>query len=177
MSKFKEHDSFQLSLLSFGAGFGLPTDHPVWSFVQMIENEIDLTQIVESCKGESRAGRPSFHPLMMIKLIMYGYTQGVTSGRALAQACVERLDFRVITANQVPDHRSISRFRKAHLEQFGQLFEQSVALAADEDLIEMKEVAVDGTKILADASKRKAMSYRRMFDTSKQLRKEIYTLK
>lgn len=177
MSKFKEHDSFQLSLLSFGAGFGLPTDHSVWSFVQMIENEIDLTQIVESCKGESRAGRPSFHPLMMIKLIMYGYTQGVTSGRALAQACVERLDFRVITANQVPDHRSISRFRKAHLEQFGQLFEQSVALAADEDLIEMKEVAVDGTKILADASKRKAMSYRRMFDTSKQLRKEIYTLK
>jgi len=177
MGKAKEHDSFQLSLLSFGAGFGLPVDHPVWSFIHMIEDEIDLTQIVESRKGRSAAGRSPFHPLMMIKLIMYGYAQGITSGRALEQACIERLDFRVVTANQAPDHRTISRFRKANLEHYGHLFEQSVAMAADEDLIEMKEVAVDGSKILANASKRKAMSYGRMLDSSKQLRKEIYTLK
>jgi transposase len=177
MSRFKPHDSFQLSLLPCSAGLGLPAEHPVRSFNQMIEEEIDLSQVLKSCKGEATAGRPAYHPLMMVKLIMYGYAQGITSGRALAKACVERLDFRFITGNQMPDHRSISRFRKTHLEQFGRLFEQSIEMAAAEDLIEMKEIAVDGTKVLADASKRKAMSYARMLDTSKQLRKEIYTLK
>jgi transposase len=171
------YDLQQLSLLPYNAGLGLPEAHPVRFFSQFIEKELDLSQILNSCKGESTVGRPAYHPMMMIKLIMYGYAQGIMSVRALANACVERLDFRFITGNQMPDYRSIAKFRKTHLEQFGQLFEQSVALAASDDLIDMKEVAIDGTKILANASKRKAMSFSRMIDTSKQLRKEIYTLK
>lgn len=177
MSKFKQHDSFQLSLLPCSAGLGLPIDHPVRFFNDFVENEIDLSAILNSFKCDGMVGRPAYHPLMMAKLIIYGYSQGLTSSRGLARACVERLDFRFITGNQMPDHRSISRFRNMHLYAFGSLFEQSVEIAAGADLIEMKEVAVDGTKVLANASKRKAMSYSRMLDTAKVLRREIYTLK
>lgn len=177
MSRFKQHDSFQLSFLPCSAGFGLPDDHPARFFSQFLEDEIDLSEILNSFKGDASPGRPAYHPLLMVKLIMYGYAQGITSSRELAKACIERLDFRFITGSQMPDHRSIARFRKTHLEAFAGLFKQSVDLAAAEELIEMNEVAVDGSKILANASKRKAMSYSRMLDTSKQLRAEIYKLK
>lgn len=177
MSKFKQHDSFQLSLLPCSAGLGLPIDHPVRFFNDFIENEIDLSAILNSFKGNGMVGRPAYHPLMMAKLIIYGYSQGITSSRTIAKACIERLDFRFLTGNQMPDHRSISRFRKMHLDAFGSLFQQSVEIAAGSDLIEMKEVAVDGTKVLANASKRKAMSYSRMLGTAKLIRREIYTLK
>ena len=177
LSKFKQHDSFQLSFLPCSAGFGLPNDHPVRFFTQFFEDEIDFSKVLNSIKGNALVGRPAYHPVMMVKLLMYGYAQGISSSRELAKACVERLDFRFITGNQMPDHRSIARFRKMHLEALEELFQQSIELAAAEELIEMKEVAVDGSKILANASKRKAMSYSRMIDTSKQLKAEIYILK
>lgn len=177
MGRFKQHDSFQLSLVPSIAGFGLPVDHPVRFFNNFVEEELNLSNFFNDLKVESGLGRPAYHPLMMIKLIIYGYAQGITSVRGLAQACVERLDFRFLTGNQTPDHRSISRFRKKHLQAFAEIFEQSVEIAAGEGLIEMKDVAVDGTKILANASKRKAMSYARMLDTSRKLKAEIYTLK
>jgi len=86
VSRFKQHDSFQLSFLPCSAGFGLPDDHPARFFSQFLEDEIDLSEILNSFKGDASPGRPAYHPLLMVKLIMYGYAQGITSSRELAKA-------------------------------------------------------------------------------------------
>ena len=108
---------------------------------------------------------------------IYGYAEGITSARKLEKACVERIDFRFITGNQVPDYRSIARFKKLHLPALAGLHEQILLIAASDGLIEMKEVAIDGTKILAAASKHQSMSYEHMGRKEGELRTEIKSLR
>lgn len=113
----------------------------------------------------------------MTKLIAFGYSEGIVSSRKLAKACRERIDFRHLSATRFPTHRSIARFKKQHLKALAELHWQVLLVAAGDGLIEMTEVAIDGSKVLANASKRKAMSYQRMCENEKTLKAEIKTLK
>jgi len=120
-----------------------------------VVEELDLTAILGTYVEEK--GFPPFHPAMMVALLLYAYTQGVFSSRKIAKACIERMDFAAVTGFQKPDFRTISLFRKRHLTALGGLFQQVLVLCRQAGL-----VALDGTKIKANASKHKAMSYDRM---------------
>ena len=132
---------------------------------------MDLSAIVE-VYDEAR-GYPPYDPWMMTALLLYGYTQGIYSSRRLARGCEERLDFLAVTALNKPDFRTISDFRKRHLAALAGLFEQVLLLCKKAGLVELGHVALDGTKIKANASRHKAMSYGRMKKAEPDLAAEI----
>ena len=125
-----------------------------------MRDELDLSAISASYEGEK--GQPPYHPAMMTALLLYGYCVGVYSSRRIAKACAERVDFMAIVALDAPDFRTISDFRKRHLQALARLFVQVLKLCERAGLVKLGHVALDGTKIKANASKHKAMSYERM---------------
>jgi transposase len=128
---------------------------------------LDLSAIMAGY-GEER-GYPPYHPGMMVALLLYAYSQGVYSSRRIARGCEERLDFVAVTAMQRPDFRTISDFRKRHSEALQGLFVQVLRLCREAGLVKLGHVALDGTKIKANASKHKAMSCRRMVEAEPKL--------
>src|SRR2546427_9464585 len=126
----------------------------------LVRDELDLSGIVEVYDDER--GQPPYHPVMMTALLLYAYCPRVYASRRIAQACEPRLDFMAVTALAQPDFRTISDFRKRHLAALSGLFTQVLKLCAQAGLVKLGHVALDGTKIKANASKHKAMSYRRM---------------
>lgn len=177
MSRIKPADTNQLCLVPSDPGCWLPADHPVRFFNQIIEEELDVTRFTGDPLNSGKNGRPSYDPVMLLKIILYGYMVAIHSSRELARACVERIDFRFLTGGLTPSFSTITKFRAEHADALGQLFPQSVSIALKEELVEMQDVAFDGTKILANASKRKAMSYGRMGEKVLQLHAEIEVLK
>lgn len=177
MSGFLPSNSGQLTLVPSDVGFWLPTQHRARFFNDMVERELDLCQILNNFKGSRGRGRPRFDSVMLIKIILYGYSEGLASSRQIERACLERIDFRYLAGGRQPDHRTIAAFRRRFLNELGDLFPQVLQIAINDDLVDMREVAFDGTKVLANASKHKAMSYEYMKAKSKQLRKEIAELK
>lgn len=177
MSGFVDSNSGQLMLVPSNLGFWLPADHEAHFFNDMVENELDLSEILNNFKGRVGPGRPCFDPVMLTKIILFGYSEGLTSSRQIESACLERIDFRYLAGGRQPDHRTIAAFRKRFLNELGDLFPQVLQIAINDDLVDLREVAFDGTKVLANASKRKAMSYEYMKAKGKQLRKEIAGLK
>jgi len=127
---------------------------------EIVSGELDLAPIL-SAYGEER-GQPPYHPGMMVALLVYAYSCGVYSSRQIARGCEERLDFQAVTAFNPPDFRTVSDFRKQHLEALAGLFTQMLALCRRAALVSFGHVALDGTKIKANASKHEAMSYARM---------------
>ena len=125
-----------------------------------------------SCYAEVK-GYPPYHPGMMVALLLYAYSRGVYSSRQIARGCEERLDFQAVTALNRPDFRTISEFRRRHLDALAGLFVQVLALCRRAGLAGLGHVAVDGTKIKANASKHKAMSYARMVEAEAALAKEV----
>ena len=121
---------------------------------------LDLSAILD-CYNEER-GYPPYHPAMMTAVLLYAYCQGIYSSRRIAKACQERVDFMAVTGMQRPDFRTISDFRKRHLTALGELFVQVLRLCQEAGLVKLGHVALDGTKVKANASKHKAMSYKRM---------------
>src|SRR5271154_3165460 len=136
-----------------------------------VRNGLDLETILASY-GEER-GFPPYHPGMMVALLLYGYSQGVYSSRRIARGCEERLDFAAVTAMQRPDFRTISDFRKRHSEALRGLFVQVLRLCREAGLVKLGHVALDGTKLKANASKHKAMSYARMVEAEPKLAAEV----
>ena len=126
----------------------------------MVRETLDLSAIYESYEG--RRGQPPYHPGMMVALLLYGYSCGIYSSRRIARACEERVDFMAVSGLERPDFRTISDFRKRHLEGLASLFKQVLALCREAGLVKLGHVSLDGTKIKANASKHKAMSYGRM---------------
>ena len=137
----------------------------------LVREELDLSAILDRYSEER--GFPPYHPAMMTALLLYGYTQGIRSSRKLAHACATRLDFMAVTAMQKPDFRTVSDFRLRHLEALAELFGAVLRLCEKAGLVKLGHVALDGTKVLANASKHKAMSYERMKKSEKQLKSEI----
>jgi len=168
--RFRAYAPDQLLLLPPSLREWLPEDHPVY-FVSDLVEALDLTPIVSAYQEER--GFPPYHPLLMTKLIVYGYTRGVRSSRKIQRACLEDVAFRVLAAGQTPDFRTIADFRARHLTALQGFFGDVVRLCRQAGLAQLGHLAVDGTKIRAHASKHKAMSYARMKDEEERLQAEI----
>jgi transposase len=139
--------------------------------LNVVKDELDLAKIMACYSSEK--GQPPFHPVMMTALLLYGYCCGIYSSRRIAKACRERVDFMRIVALDPPDFRTISDFRKRHLMEFGELFAQVLRLCDRAGLVMLGHVAIDGSKIKANASKHKAMSYGRMESRARELEDEV----
>lgn len=153
----------------------LPEKH-LALFVSDVVDELDLSSIMMKCAKYETRGRAGYHPRMLIKLLLYGYCTGKTSSRKLELATYEEVAYRVLTGDQHPDHDCIAAFRKEHLKELGGLFVQVLVLCQKAGLVKMGHVALDGTKVKANASKHKAMSYDRMGATEQKLEEEVKRL-
>ena len=171
---FRPNDPDQQLMLPAALQEWLPTDHLAY-FVSDLVDQLDLSAIAGRYQGEERAG-PPYHPGMMVKVLLYGYCTGVASSRRIARRLLEDIAFRVLAANNTPDFRTISDFRKDHLEALGELFLQVLGLCQRAGLVELGHVAFDSTKVRANASKHKAMSYGRMKERETQLAAEVAEL-
>ena len=134
----------------------LPEGHLAY-FVSEVVETMDLSEILAHYEKEER-GQPPYHPRMMVKVLLYGYCRGVRSSRKIAQRLEEDVAFKVLAANNCPDFRTISDFRRIHLERLKKLFVQVLRLCQEAGLVKLGYVALDGTKVNANASKHKAMS-------------------
>ena len=152
----------------------LPQNDLVY-FVLDTVNALDLSAITQKYEREER-GYPPYHPRMMVALLFYAYCRGLFSSRKIMQACEERLTFRVLVGDDIPDFRTISDFRKLHLKALSDLFVQILQLCQEAGLVKLGHIALDGTKIKANASRHKAMSYGRMKEEEARLRGEIREL-
>src|SRR4051812_7155484 len=135
----------------------LPADHLAW-FVLDAVDELDLAAFLAEYRQDG-LGRAAFDPSMMIALMLYAYALGERSSRAIERRCREDVAFRVITANQIPDHATIARFRVRHERALGEVFTQILALCAESGLVQVGLIAVDGTKIAGNASREANRSY------------------
>jgi transposase len=149
----------------------VPKDHLSRLIVALVREELDLSAIGSSYR--SVLGQPPFDPRLMTALLLHGYASGVYSSRRIAKAAVERADFMMIVAGDAPDFRTISEFRRRHLKALAALFVQVLKLAEKAGLVKLGHVALDGTKIKANASKHKAMSYDRMKKREAELQAEV----
>jgi len=149
----------------------LPEGHLVHFILDVVE-QLDLSNIYASYKGDGR-GQPPYEPGMMTALLFYAYCTGVPSSRQIEKRTHEDVAFRVIAANRHPDHDSICDFRKRHLKALAGLFVQILRLCQQAGIVKLGHVALDGTKVKANASKHKAMSYGGMKKKKEELEKEI----
>lgn len=177
MSRLLPANTSQLCLVPSDPAFWLPFNHPARLVSDIIENELDLSRFSKNPLTAVKHGRPAYDPVMLLRIVLYGYMEGIRSSRKLAEACVERIDFRFLSGGLTPSFSTITKFRADHSVALGELFSESVLLAAEEDMVTMGDVAFDGTKVLANASKHKAMSYARMREKVEQYHKEIEGLK
>ena len=175
MSKvFRPYDPEQKYLMPASLHDWLPQDHLAY-FLADVVDRLDLSDIVGSYEKEER-GYPPYHPKMMVKVLLYAYSIGVPSSRKIAKRLQEDIAFRVLAANNTPDFRTISDFRKEHLKALAALFLQLLKLCQKAGLVKLGHVALDGTKIKANASKHKAMSYKRMKEEEVRLEAEVKEL-
>jgi transposase len=149
----------------------VPKDHLSRFIVALVRENLDLSSITSSYA--SSLGQPPFDPWMMTALLLHAYASGLYSSRRIAKACIERADFMMIVALDAPDFRTISDFRKRHLKALAELFVQVLKLAEAAGLVKLGHVALDGTKIKANASKHKAMSYERMKQREAEFQAEV----
>ena len=138
----------------------LPEDHLALFISDMVDN-LDLSEITDQYAHE-KGGHPAYHPAMMVKLLFYGYCRGITASREIERETYEDVAFRVLSCDAHPDHSRISDFRKRHLKAIGRLFLQVLEICQAAGMVRLGRLAVDGTKLKANASKHKAMSYGRM---------------
>lgn len=137
---------------------------------------LDLSMIYAGYARRDGRGKAAYHPLMMVRILLYGYCLGVMSSRRMERATYEDLAFRYLSADQHPDHDTIAGFRQQHLPALAQLFTQVLQLCDKAGLVKLGHVSIDGTKLKANASKHKAMSYERMEEKEKQLKAEVEKL-
>jgi transposase len=149
----------------------VPQGHLAHFVRELVRESLDLSAIVDSYEEER--GYPPYHPVMMTALLLYAYCQGVYSSRRIALGCQERVDFMAVTGLNQPDFRTISDFRKRHLNALSGLFVQVLRLCMKAGLVKLGHVSLDGTKLKANASKHKAMSYGRMKEQEPLLAAEV----
>jgi transposase len=152
----------------------LPENHLAY-FVGDVVDNLDLSAM-DAVYGTEKRGQPPYDPQMMTKILVYGYCVGVFSSRRIERHLVEDIAFRVLAAGNQPNFRTISDFRKIHLKTLEGLFEQVLKIALEAGAMKVGRVAVDGTKVKANASKHKAMSYDRMKEKEAQLKAEVKDL-
>jgi transposase len=171
---FKPCNRDQMYLLPPSLKEWLPPGHLAYFLLDVV-GQLDLSEIYASYQGDGR-GQPPYDPAMMTALLFYAYCRGVPSSRRIERATQEDVAFRVMAANQHPDHDSISEFRRRHLAALAGLFLQVLQLCRKANLVKLGHVALDGTKVRANASKHKAMSYGRMKEKADELELKVKEL-
>src|SRR5437899_1444585 len=151
----------------------LPENHLVY-FVSDVIDDLNLSAM--DVYGDEQRGQPPYDPRMMTKVLVYGYCVGVFSSRRIQQRVTEDIAFRMLAAGNAPNFRTMSDFRKIHLATLEGLFEQVLKIALEAGAMKLGRVALDGTKVKANASKHKAMSYDRMKEKERQIRAEVREL-
>src|SRR5499433_3026742 len=158
----------------------LPPDMREWlpdgdlaSFISDVVDALDLSAIYRAYERSDGRGQAAYHPVLMVKLLLYGYCTGMRSSRKLEQATYRDVAFRVLAGDQHPDHDSLAEFRRRHLDALAGLFVQGLQLCQRAGLVKLGHVALDGTKVKANASKHKAMSYARLTETEARLEREM----
>ncbi|MGH9101085.1 MAG: IS1182 family transposase [Acidimicrobiales bacterium] len=162
---FRHYDQSQQFLIPPSLDEWLPENHLARFVSDLVEDVLDLGPFLASYK-EVR-GFPPYDPRLMLKLLLYGYVTGTRSSRAIERECADSVAFRWLAANATPDYRSIARFRRRHLPALRELFRTSLSCCQGAGMVSLGRVALDGTKVRASASRRKAMSYRYL--TEKEL--------
>src|SRR5881628_3612576 len=170
MKTFRPYEPDQMLLMPPSLGDWVPEDH-LARFVSDLVDTLDLSAIEDTYTEER--GYPPYHPCMMVKVLLYGYCRGIYSSRRMAEKLVDSVAFRFLAAGNQPDFKTISDFRKRHEVALSGLFEQVLKVCRESGLVKLGRVALDGTKIKANASKHKAMSYGRMVEKEAALRREI----
>ena len=169
--RFRAFDPHQVLLLPPSLDDWLPQDHLARFVADLVDEVLDLGPILADYT--EKRGYPPYDPRLMLRLLIYGYTTGVRSSRANERRCVDDVAFRFLAADQAPDFRLISRFRRRHLDALAGLFTQSLHLAQKLGMVKMGRVALDGIKLEANASKHKAMSYGRLIEKEERIEAEI----
>ena len=172
--QYRLYEPDQLFLMPPSLREWLAEDHLAY-FVSDLVDDLDLSEIEAVYEGEER-GQPPYHPRMMVKVLIYAYCNGVFASRRIEKRLVEDIAFRVLAADNRPDFRTLSDFRKIHRKAFAALFQQVLHLARKAGAMKLGRVAIDGSKVKANASKHKAMSYGRMKEKERELREEVQRL-
>lgn len=159
--RFRVCDFNQPFLLPPSLQDWLPEDH-LGRFVAEVCNELDLSAIYAEYERNDGRGLSAYHPLLLTRLLLYGYSIGVTSSRAMEKATYDNVAFRYLAADQHPDHDTIANFRRQHLEALGSLFLQALRLCHKAGLVKLGSVALDGTKILANASTHRSVTHEQL---------------
>ncbi len=149
----------------------VPAGHLVHFIRRVVAEDLDLSGIYAGY--DSTLGQPPYHPGLMTALLLYGYSRGVYTSRRLELACEERIDFRALVGAERPDHSTIAQFRKQHRQALEAFFVQVLSLCRDAGMVKLGHVALDGTKVRANASKHAAMSYQRMKEAEPELAKQV----
>ena len=168
---FRRYDPGQSFLMPPSLDDWLPQDHVARFISEVVDDLLDLSAVYGSYVSAS--GAPPYDPTMMLKVLLYAYSTGVTSSREMERRCHIDVAFRWLSANSAPDYRSIARFRRRHLAAVDDLFLQVLVLCSEAGLVKLGRVALDGTKLRASASRRKAMSYGRLGPRIEQLQAEV----
>lgn len=176
MKTFKPYTPDQLLLLPPALADWLPEGHLALFLSDVVDHALDLAPLLATYETGDGRGQPPYHPALMVKLLVYAYCTGKPSSRQIERATYDEVPYRVLAANQHPDHDTLAAFRQQHLQVLASLFTQVLALCQRAGLVKLGHVALDGTKVLANASKHKAMSYGRMPEAERKLDQEIAAL-
>jgi transposase len=176
MSKSFRADDLNQSLLFPPSLHDWLPDNHLARFVADVVNALDLDAIYASYDEKDGRGLSAYAPLMMVRVLLYGYATGVYSSRKIQAKTYDDVAFRFLSADEHPDHSTLAEFRKRHLQALAGLFTQALQLCAKAGLVKLGHVSIDGSKIKANASKHKAMSYQRMGETEQRLKAEIDAL-
>ncbi len=171
---FRSYDQGQMLLMPPSLDDWLPDDHTARFVSEVVDELLDLPDIYDSYAETS--GAPPYDPAVMLKLLLYAYSTGVTSSREMERRCSVDIAFRWLSANTTPDYRSLARFRRRHEAALGDLFGQVLVLCCAAGLVTLGRVAPDGTKLRASASRRKSMSYERLEPRIQELQTQVTQL-
>lgn len=171
---YRPYEPDQVLLLPAAPQDWLPAGHLAY-FIHDTVDALDLKAFYARYEGGGSRNQP-FHPAMMVKVLVYAYATGVFSSRKIERRLHEDLAFRMLAAGNFPRHRTICDFRAFHLKELSELFVQVVKLAREMGLVKLGTVAIDGTKVKANASRHKAMSYERMKQAEVELKAQIDAL-
>lgn len=172
---FRADDINQTLLMPPSLQDWLPENH-LARFVADLMGALDLSAIYRFYDQRDGRGQAAYHPVMMVRVLLYGYCVGVMSSRKIEKRTYEDVAFRYLSADEHPDHDTLNEFRRQHLEALAGLFMQALRLCQKAGLVKLGHVAIDGTKLQANASKHKAMSYGRMSEAEEKLKAEVEEL-
>jgi len=182
--RFKTFNRDQAFLLPPSVQDWLPRGDLAYFIIDVVET-LDLSEIYrhyqvaqtpEGLRGKAASGQPPFHPKVMVGLLLYAYCLGTPSSRRIAWLCERDAGYKIVAANEQPDFHTISEFRRIHLKALKGLFVQVLQLAREAGLVKLGHVALDGTKVKANASRHKAMSYARMCEKEAEYARQVEEL-